>query len=140
MAADPKVKAKAVADLLAGKNLDDIAKKYKVAASTVKRWAGELKQDKSDSHPGTQRKLNAFKDAVERFAVATLDMLTAQAELLADKDYIRNRTTDDVVQHTRFLSERLVEHIKLDRALQPAGPALPEPSGAITPEIVEDVA
>lgn len=135
----PKVKAKAIADIYAGKTIAEVAKKNKVAESTVKRWLGELKKAKSGTEPGIERKVNVFFEKLEAFAVATMDMLTAQAELLADHEYLRKQDTNDIIQHSRFIHERLVKHIELDRALHAASPELPERTEAITPEIVEDV-
>lgn len=139
---DQKVKAAAIADLVAGMTYVQVAKKYGLGVRCVERWWAQL--TKKGKKPGTNtRVLNAYHRALEKFALAALDMLTAQAELLSSPDYIRNKETAEIVTHTKFIHDRLVRHIELERALQQsssdavAQPALEQ--GAIEPEIVEEV-
>lgn len=141
---DPKIKAKAVNELVAGSSYSQVAKKYKLNQRTVERWWSDLNGDgKKRAKAPSERKVNAYHAALEKFALAALKMLEAQAELLADKEYIRNRETSDVIRHTEFLANRLIKHIELNEALRNAQSVAALPEGAqqaIEPEIMEEVA
>lgn len=60
----------------------------------------------------------AFMAEFVRAGCAIMRMLTAQAELLADHEYLRQQTTKDVIAHTEALHSRLERLIRLQ---QPGG-------------------
>lgn len=138
MATTVKVRAQAIVDIVGGMSVRRTAKKHGIAASTLGEWMAVIKA--ANTAAPVERKTNAYHAALEKFALAAFDMLNAQAELLADPEYIRKQTTSDVISHTRFIHERLIKHIELERAIQSAQSALPERTEAIEPEIMEEVA
>jgi len=125
----PEKKAKVVFDLLQGMGIREAAEKHGVAKSTVGDWALEIRGQENMTPPEYRR--SRYEQALEGFAVAALEMLKCQAELLSNPDYIRSKETDDVVKHTEFVQNQLYRFIEQQRALpaQPmAQPALPEPA------------
>jgi hypothetical protein len=140
MAHDPQKKADVITDWVRGDHTyETLAKKHKVARSTVQTWVEEFKsvENRADIEP----KFNRFMEALENFGVATMDMLTAQAELLSDKDYLRNKDTGDVIKHTEAIHTGLQRFVQLFRSVQPAQDydALPASTDdALVPELVEE--
>lgn len=107
----PQTKAAAVTDLLLGMSTNEVAKKYKVAKSTVGVWLVELKE--SEGRTPLETKQTLFEASLERFAVATMDMLAAQAALLTDHEYLRKQAVGDVIEFSGFVADRLNSIIKI---------------------------
>jgi hypothetical protein len=140
MAHDPQKKAGVLADWAKGNcSYDSLATKYSVSKSTVKNWVEESKSAQNCTE--IEPKLNRFMEALESFGVATMEMLTAQAELLSEKDYLRNKDTGDVIKHTEAIHTGLQRFVQLFRSVQPAQDydALPASTDdALVPELVEE--
>ena len=139
MAIDPKLKAKAVNEVVSGgKTYKQVADKYGTNERTVERW---VNGKGTENVRPAERKLNAYHKALEEFALSALKMLNAQAELLSDPGYLVKQDTDKIVTHTRFIHERLLKHIELERTIQSPQSALPEPEPEqVEAELVEEVA
>lgn len=115
MAHSPVKKAAVVADLLAGISQRAAAKKHKLGVTTIRKWADEIKATQKGSPAEIKR--TRYEDALEGFAVSIFNMLKAQAELMADLDYVRKQDTEDVISHSRFLADRLVAFAELHKRL-----------------------
>lgn len=133
---DAVTKAKTIIDLSNGLSIGDAARRNNVPKGTVQDWHEELKRNGTAS--GLEAKQNNFQEALERFGLATMRMLEAQAELLSDPAYISTRTTDDLIKHTEFINRGLHGYIRLQAGL-PEGPPALEPSvERVEAELVED--
>lgn len=138
MAIDPKKKAQVVLDLAGGMSIRDAAKRHKVATGTVSKWSKEM-QDESGvmlAEAKIEAKATAFERAVEKFGVATMDMLKAQADLLADPSYLSKQKTGDIVVHTKFVADYLSGFMRLQASL--AGKKSDSEAGIVRAEIVDE--
>lgn len=117
MAHTPETKAAAQVDLAKGETIRSVATKYKISSHTAKQWADEMKACPNQSPVTVDARKDRYESALLNFAEAALGMLTAQAELLSEKEYIRNSKTEDVLKHTEFLADRLKSFIRLTQGL-----------------------
>lgn len=90
MAHKPKVKAAAVADLIAGCTQREVAEKYAVGTGTVARWSDELKSEQS----------GAIAPRDEQFAVNLKQLLSNAIKMLdtwanecQDPSFVRSNPT-----------------------------------------------
>ena len=144
MAHDPKLKAKVLKEWATGQfGEKQLADKYGIGVGTVHRWINpKTEQSGKAEKPKPSPKLDRYISSLERFGCATMDMLTAQAELLADKDYIRNKKTEEVIAHTKSIVTSLERFIQIHRPLSaPEGydalSARAE-SEVVIPEVVDE--
>ena len=72
MAHSPKVKAAAVADLVAGLPQREVAQKYKVGKGTISEWANEVAsgQNRAKAQCPETNRGERFKEELERLMVA----------------------------------------------------------------------
>lgn len=143
MAHSPQVKAAAQADLLAGKTIRQVSKNRKIPSATVADWDKELKtgQNRAVTATTIEVRRSKYETALEKFAVAVFDMLSSQAELMTNQDYIRNKATSDIVQHTEFLAGRLLAFAEMHRSLQNPGVGAsqgPAPTAEPVPALAEE--
>lgn len=140
---DPKLRAKVLKDWATGRySLSDLQEKHGVLKGTISNWVNgtgsrQIKTPNESDNP----KFNRYMEALEKFGVATMEMLTSQAELLADPEYIRKRDTKEIIEHTKFISIGLERFIQLHRPLSVSAgnvSALPEHSETVIPELVEE--
>lgn len=136
---DPVKKAKIIIALAEGtESRKQIAKRFGVSASLVDSYAAEMKEETGKSS------IDALQDRVlaeiATFMCTIMGALTAQAQLLSDIDFLRNRCnsekgTSDVIAHTRALTNELERVVRLQRAGHASErDALPE---RVEAEIVE---
>lgn len=102
-ARSPAQRAKAELELTAGTSIGEVARKYGIPRPTVQTWYKALK--KGEQKTDFEIKRDAFIEAYAAFGVATMEMLTAQARLLKDPDYLSKKSTDDVLKHTQFIRD-----------------------------------
>lgn len=140
MAHDPKKKAAVLADWAKGDcSYDSLAKKHKVAKTTIIGWVGESKNDQN--RPGIEPKVSRYTTALEKFAESAMTMLTVQSELLSNPDYIRNRGTDEIVQHSSFIIGRLERFIQLHSSIEAPQQYEALPGGhseVLVPEVLDE--
>ena len=140
MAHDPQKKADVITDWLRGKDsYSTLSRRHGVPKTTIQEWIEAFQTDQNRSI--VEPKFNRFMEALENFGVATMDMLTAQAELLSDKNYLINKDTSDVIKHTEAIHTGLQRFVQLFRSVQPTQDydALPASTDdALVPELVEE--
>lgn len=138
MAVTPKKRAAAVIDLIEGGSVREVANKHAIAQSTVGDWAAiinQLKKAGSDN----ERKEAAFHEELKKAAAATMRAVTTLAELLCDREYIRNLKTDELVVRFELVTNRVSRLIESERAFAGLGrSALQESNEPITPELVDE--
>ena len=130
MALSPQKRAAITHDLMMGMSVRKAAAKHKVGQTTVGHISRQLNTDRSHvqpSDPSHARKATAYHEALEEFAVASLKMLKAQAELLGCREYLTARSVDEVIKHSTFVHDRLVKHIEIERSVW----ALQQPDEAV---------
>lgn len=136
MAHEPECKAAAVADLAGGMTTTKVAKKHKVPIATVVRWHSEMSTNGSIVPSEARRE--RFETALLNFFEATMGMLTAQAELLSDEEYIRKQPADDIIRHTEFISSQSSRFVELARGVPGSGAAVARAAQpAALPDVVE---
>ena len=122
MAHDLKTKAAAFVLFSTGLTISQVTATLKVAKATVNDWHKEWQAETGGST--TEVRTRRFHDAFENFGIATMRMLTAQADLLSDPAYIKSIGTKDAITHTEFIRNSLTN---LNSASSIAGAsALPE--------------
>ena len=95
MAHDPRVKARAVADLLTGVSISKVAAKYGISKSTAKAWADEAcGQNRTESNGNTRSIIErareqTFDQSLEVFLRASINMLITWARECSDPRFIR---------------------------------------------------
>ncbi len=140
---DPKVKARVMGAWATGKyTMGQLSEKYGVHKATISNWVGEANgRRKNPKIESDNPRFNRYMEALEKFGVAVMEMMTSQAELLSDPEYIRKRDTNEIIAHSRFISIGLERFIQLHRPISTAAgdvPALPEHSETVIPELVEE--
>jgi len=140
MAHDPKLKAKVLKEWAVGDTtVRELEAKHGVPSSTIQEWIDKTGQNRTQDSP----KLNRYMEALEEFGVATMKMLTAQAELYSDHNYLIKQSADDQIKQRESLLTGLERFIRLHRPLPTAGgyDALPERAGpgtVVIPELVDE--
>jgi transposase-like protein len=140
MAHDPKLKAKVLKEWALGKStIRELEAKHGVPNSTIQEWIDETGQNRADLSP----KLNRYMESLEEFGCAAMKMLTSQAELYGEKEFLRVQPADDVIKQRESIMSQLERFVRLHRPVpNPGGhDALPErtvPGPVVIPELVEE--
>lgn len=133
MAHDPKIKAQAIALLLAGNSIGKTAEKLGISKSSVQNWQKEIKGESKHSQnstnntisqvhshleesnsfntnstvPSTQKKTRA--ELLDNLIDAKLETLIAQLEHFRDKDWLNRQSAGDLA---------LLFGIEMDKAVR----------------------
>ncbi len=107
---DPNVKAAVVAALLAGQSISFVAKQYNLPRSTVANWAGSKRSMLSDKSADNDRQevTNLLFDLLR----ANLRALIAQAEVSAEKDYLRKQSGENLALLQGVLHDKTVRMLE----------------------------
>jgi len=101
MAHDPKTKAAACADLLAGMTIREVSTKHKVGIGTLGEWSTDLKTEQKTEQSRTKpnsgisvseaSRQNQFDTLLRSFLIGTLEMLNTWVEILQDPAFVKDK-------------------------------------------------
>lgn len=127
---DADTKAAAIAECIAGGSYRSVAQKYGISRSSLQEWVKKARNEYGEVITNSDR---AFKKAeqtnvaIHELAQKVLNALGAQADLLADKEFIRERPLAEIERHTRYVDETVWRYIEFAKQASKAGkPELPE--------------
>ena len=105
---DPETKAQAMAALLAGQGVSEVAREYKLPESTVSRWKKKAREE-----AGRTEDVGALLLA---YLTENLRTLRAQAETFRDREWLRKQGAADAAVLHGVLTDKAV---RLLEALDP---------------------
>ena len=137
MAHDPIKKAKCVLDLVSGVGVTEASKKHKVPHATVKEWLKEI-QAAQDNQGVTslQARKDLFLETYTRFGITTMEMFIGLGEVILDPDFLKGKTTEDVIAHATFVRDSFMSFERMHSGLPAA--ALEARTEVVIGEPVED--
>lgn len=107
---DDTLKAQVMAALLTGQAPSYVAREYGVAEGTVHEWARQVR--------GVQTKKDVDLGALlNDYLRASLEALTAQAELFRDPEWVKKQSADDIAILHGVLADKV---FRILAALEPA--------------------
>lgn len=144
MAYDVKTRAKWVAKLMGPEriSLGEAEKQSGIRKQTLVLWLKAARSKLGEPQNPDQPVVNRYISALERLVCASMEMVASQAELLADKDYVRNKSADDIVKHGEFIQRQLKWVLEFEQkrvsGAASGSAALPERSETVVCEIVDE--
>lgn len=97
---DPEVRAAAMAALLAGQGVNEVAREYRLPSSTVSRWKKEAREMAGRS--------NDVGELLLAYLHTNLETLTAQAVAFRDAKWLREQQADQVAVLHGVLTDKAV--------------------------------
>ena len=91
----PEKKAAAMAALLTGQSVGQVAKAYEIPEGTVKGWKRKAREE-SGEQPVASPKKEEIGDLLVAYLDANLRSLRAQAEVFADKEWLTKQSADEL--------------------------------------------
>lgn len=101
---DADTKAAAMAALLTGQAVDEVAKEYKIPASTLRSWKSRLKDE---GHVATQKK-EQVGDLLIGFVESSFDVLKAQHALFKDREWLREQSAQEMAVLYGVTTDKMV--------------------------------
>ena len=143
-----ETRAAAIAELLSGHGISEVAKKYSIGKATVHRLAVKLREERGEL-PQPQKHLPRTPELDARFAsiddlveLALGDMLRAIADIAkaaSSESYIRTQPASQVAQLVGTLSNEtfsILTAFENARAAEPGKPSAPGPDPSPDAEVV----
>ena len=91
----PEKKAAAMAALLSGQSVGAVAKEYEIPVGTVKGWKRKARQEVG-GQPVASPKKEEIGELLVAYLDANLRSLKAQAEVFADKEWLKEQSADEL--------------------------------------------
>lgn len=110
-----EVKAAAMAALVAGQSISEVAKKYKIPRGTVSNWAGRVRRNGCVS-PTTKKEIGKL---LLEYLETNLAALKAQARVFADESWIAKQDASDLAILHGVCTDKAVRLLEaLDRGTE----------------------
>lgn len=87
-------KAAVMAALLAGQSISSVAKEYKIPKSTIANWSADSNKTIQGTVPNPKKEI--IGELVLVYLEKSLRALIAQAEVFAEKDYLRKQDASEL--------------------------------------------
>lgn len=87
-------KAAVMAALLAGQSISSVAKEYQIPKSTVANWSADSNKTIQGTVPNPKKEI--IGELVLDYLEKSLRALIAQAEVFAEKDYLRKQDASEL--------------------------------------------
>jgi len=117
----PETKAAALAALLAGQGVSEVAATYKLPSGTVKSWLNRLKVATPVASVASEERA-AIGDLLTGYLTETLAALRAQSKVFADPAWLKQQTAADAAVLHGVMTDksvRLLEALGAESPLQP---------------------
>ncbi len=115
--ANPKIRAAALAELLAGEPVATTARKHNIARSTLLKWW----EEEGLSRPvATQLQRDELGDAIDAWLVKGVKALTVQLDLAMDLDWLRGHSPADFATLFGVLADKIARVAQTQQVGQPA--------------------
>lgn len=139
----PEIRAQAVARVLAGEKLSDVAQALGVSLESVSRWATMDAQDVPPlKTPPPPDYIAQYNHAMAGAMVAVLGMVAAQARFLSNPCDLPGWTPDDIRAGWRDTMRAYETVFNVDQRIgggvSPDVPSAPELDALLVPDLVDD--
>lgn len=89
-----KLKGAAIAALLTGDSVSEVAARHGISKSVISRWRAKIPE--GELQRVATKKGQRFDDAVGNSVRASLESLTAQAKAVSDPEWLRQQSAKDL--------------------------------------------
>lgn len=106
----PETKAAAMAALLAGQSVNQVAREYKIPRSTVGAWGTEIRKEGVQTVPDSKK--GEIGALLVDYLGANLRALRAQAEVFSDPAWIREQGAAELATLHGVMTDKAVRLIE----------------------------
>lgn len=107
----PETKAAAMAALLQGQSINEVARDYKLPRGTVSKWAAAVRKDGGASIAGSTKK-EEIGDLLTAYLAANLAALASQARAFSDADWLARQNAADLAVLHGVMTDKAVRLIE----------------------------
>jgi hypothetical protein len=121
---DPATKAAALAALMAGQGVGEVARQYHLPAGTVKSWLSRMRHGPSVAEVAT-RDRQTIGELLTGYLTETLEALRKQSAIFGDPVWLKQQTAADAAVLHGVMTDKAV------RLLEALNGAEPEPRPSV---------
>src|SRR5262245_12973150 len=122
----PELRAQAVAAVLAGAALAEVARRYGISKGTLGTWLAEQEVRTVRTPNARARTRDELAELIYDAVAATLRSLTARAEVTGRADWIEKQSAAELAQLAATDWDRIIRMVS---GFRPVEPELPAPAG-----------